>query len=340
MLAALIAFLAALVLIVTNGGGSTKHSASSGHRPTTAHRSLRHRARTGTPAPSAARKLAYRPLGTLPAGVQDPAAALISGGRVVLIGGLNAADTSSAAVTIVDSSGKTIAGPALHGAQHDAQAATLGGAVYVFGGGDIQQYGHILRYDPAAGTVSGAGQLPQPQSDVAVAAIGSTAYIVGGYNGTSYLPTILSWKPGGPAKVVGHLPAGVRYAAVAASGNRLVIAGGSLTSGATNTVYSFDPLTGTVKLIGHLPRPLTHASAATLAGASTVYVVGGRGDAVGSPTSAVEAIDPISGSVTPAGRLPGPLSDAAVVSTGGAILLAGGRSGSATQAAIGELVAR
>jgi hypothetical protein len=66
--------------------------------------------------------------------------------------------------------------------------------------------------------------------------------------------------------------------------------------------------------------------------------VGGRGDSLDSRTAAVEAINPATGRVTPAGTLPEPMSDAGVVSLGHAIVVAGGHSPSATQATVGELV--
>jgi len=271
----------------------------------------------------------------LPAAVQDPASAALGSDHVVLLGGLTAADSSTGAVTELRA-GRVQRLSRLPGVQHDAQAAALGGAVFVFGGGDRQQYGHILRYDPASAAVTRAGNLPQAQSDVAVTQIGDTAYVVGGFNGTQFLDTILAWRPGQPVRTVAHLPVGVRYAAVAPSGGRVIIAGGSLPSGASSAIYRFDPATGAVARIGRLPRPLTHAGAAALG--SQVYVVGGRGEATGTATSAIESIDPSSGAVHPAGRLPHALSDAAVVATGQSIVIAGGRSDTATQDSVDELI--
>ncbi len=49
-------------------------------------------------------------------------------------------------------------------------------------------------------------------------------------------------------------------------------------------------------------------------------------------------INPSTGAVHAAGRLPRALSDAGVLSVGNAILVAGGRTSEGTQAAVGELV--
>lgn len=277
------------------------------------------------------RRLVVSPIGALPAPVQDAAVAGLGGQRLVLIGGLDAARRSTGAITLL-SGGATKSGGVLPAVQHDAQAAALDGAVYLFGGGDAASYDHILRYEPARATVSKAGTLPQRSSDVAVTVLGGTAYVVGGYDGARALDTIVAWRPGAPARVVAHLPAGLRYAAVAAVGNRLVIAGGTTSSGTSDTISSFDPRTAAVEQIGRLPAPITHASAATVGG--LVYVVGGRQSPSGSPTDAILSIDPASGVAHRAGRLPQPLSDAAVLAVDGRIIVAGGERASAPARAI------
>ena len=167
-----------------------------------------------------------RPLGNLPVAVQDSAVAPLGLSSIVLLGGIDAGRSSTADVTVTNSGSAHAAG-ALPEPQHDAQAATLGTQVYVFGGGVVSSYDHILHYDPATRQVSAAGTLPSAASDVAVTVIGNTAYIVGGYDGAHPLDTILAWHPGAAPRVVGHLPEGLRYAAVATVDGRLIIAGGS-----------------------------------------------------------------------------------------------------------------
>jgi len=280
-------------------------------------------------------KLAYRPLFSLPAAVQDPAIARLPGGRFALLGGLDAGDTSTSNVTVVALHGPQRSA-SLPNAQHDAQAAAQNGQVYVFGGGQFSQYDHILRFDPNSGSVATAGSLPSPESDVAVASLGGVTYIVGGFDGTKSLDTIVAWSPGARARAVGHLPVGVRYAAVASAGRALLIIGGSTPTGASNAVYRFDPTTATVRRLGRMPQPITHASAAAIG--QTVYVVGGRGDNLDARSAAVWAIDPLTGHVRSAGRLPQPISDAGVVSLGDTIVVAGGKTAAGTQSGVGELV--
>ena len=212
----------------------------------------------------------------------------------------------------------------LPGPQHDAQAAALGGKVYVFGGGDTTELDHILRYDPASGAVSQVGTLPAPQSDVAVTAFGGTAYVVGGFDGINYLDTVVAWRPGSPPRVEAHLPVGLRYAAVAVADGGLLVIGGSTPVAASDAIYRFDLTTHQVRRIGTLPHPITHGNAATLG--SSVYLIGGRGDDVTAQTSAVWAVNPVTGRVRAAGRLPQPTSDAMVATIGGRIIIAGGQS--------------
>ena len=266
-------------------------------------------------------RLSYRPLFSLPTPVRDPASATIGPARFVLIGGLDASDASTAGIEVASLQGAEHSFQ-LPVAQHDAQAATLGRQVYVFGGGSFSELNHILSFDPSTGAVRGVGVLPRAQSDVAVAQLGGTAYVVGGYDGTNWLDTILAWRPGSAVRVAGRLPVGLRYSAVAAADGRLLIIGGSTPSQASNGIYSFDPATGSVRRIGRLPRPITHGSAATLG--SSVYLVGGRGDLLDAQTATVWAINPQSGAVSVAGRLPRALSDAGVVTVGAAIVVAGG----------------
>lgn len=326
----------ALVLLVPYGCGagqaSTTTGRRAGHQQTAAHHGSG-QAASGQAAPV---RLVYRPLFSLPAPLRDPASATTGPGRFVLIGGLDAADSSTAGIEAAS----------LHGiehsfslplAQHDAQAAAIDGLVYVFGGGYFSELDHILSFDPSRGVVRGVGVLPRAQSDVAVAQLGGIAYVVGGYDGTSWLNTILAWHPGGAARVVGRLPVGLRYCAVAAVGGRLLIIGGSTPSEASSSIYSFDPATGSVRRIGRLPRPITHGNAATLG--SSVYLVGGRGNLLDAQTTDVWAIDPQTGAVRAAGRLPRALSDSAVLTVGKAIVVAGGLdTGGGTVSTVGELV--
>jgi DNA-binding beta-propeller fold protein YncE len=259
------------------------------------------------------------------------------GRRLLLLGGLDAADVSTADVrTIVRGREQTIG--RLPTVFHDGAAVGIGSFAYEFGGGDgIRQLDHIVRVDPTNGSVATVGKLPAPSSDQAAAAVGAEAYVVGGYTGRAWLNTIVRWRPGKSARVVARLPVPVRYAAVGAAAGRIVIAGGSLPDGsASRTVYVFDPGTRAIRRLGALPAATTHAAAATLG--DRVLVVGGRSAEPNTPTTRIVAIDPRRGSIRLAGRLPRAVSDAAVASLGHAVIVAGGR-GDAPVAELAKLAA-
>ena len=278
--------------------------------------------------------------GRLQAPIQDAAAVPAGSRGALLVGGLTAADTSTADIVRVDQTGSRRIG-GLPTALHDAAAARLPGGVFLFGGGDgVRQHDEIVEVGPHGATTI-VGRLPAPSSDQAAAAIGGTAYIVGGYTGSRWLDTIVAWKPGSAARIVARLPSPLRYAAVTAVGGRLVIAGGSRPDGsATDAVLAYSP-GGRPVVIGRLPAPITHAAAATIG--ANAYVIGGRSAVVATPTAAIVAVDLVHHRLRPSGHLREPLSDLAAVGTGDRIIVAGGRGRGGTVdtiEALHEVVAR
>jgi DNA-binding beta-propeller fold protein YncE len=269
-------------------------------------------------------RIASRAAGSLTAPIQDAAIATF-GRRILLLGGLNSADTSTADVRAIDR-GRVRTIGRLPTVFHDGAAIRIGSFVYELGGGDgLRELNQILRVDPATGATARAGTLPAPSSDHAAAVLGGEAYVVGGYTGTSWLNTIVRWRPGQRARVVARLPTPLRYAAVTAAGGKIVIAGGSLPNGtASRAVYAFDPGTRAVRRLGNLPSPTTHAGAAALG--DRALVIGGRSAAPKTPTGRIVAVNLGNGRIGIVGRLPQPLSDAAVATLGRAIVVAGGRN--------------
>ena len=284
-------------------------------------------------------RLVERQTGALQSPVQDAAAVALGGGRVMLLGGLTASDTSRADIRVATAGGDRGAG-SLPTAVHDTAAVRLGGAVYLFGGGTNAgtQSDQIVRVPLGGGSGTVVGRLPAPSSDQSAAAIGNSAYVVGGYTGTRWLDTIVAWRPGATPHVVARLPFTLRYAAVTAVAGRLLIAGGSREDGAASSaVLEYTPGHGRVRSIGQLPEPTTHAAAAALG--AVVYVIGGRGATVGTATGRIVSIDVTTHQVRVAGSLLTPRSDLAAVSLGSSILLAGGRSANGTQSTLSTLTA-
>ncbi len=281
------------------------------------------------------RDLVEQMTGSLPSPLMDPSY-VASGGGIVLLGGLNAADTSVDTVIAAGFHGGRSLGR-LPSVRHDAAAALLGSNIYVFGGGNgPSQLSDIVRVDARTGSSSLVGHLPTASSDSTAAAIGGTAYVVGGYTGTRWLDTIIAYRPGAAAHVVAHLPHTIRYAAVTAVGSQLVIAGGSLENGtASDAVLAYAPATRRISRIGTLPAATTHAAAATLGGIA--YVIGGRGAASGTPTTSIVAIDVAHRKIRPAGQLQTARSDLAAATVGTRIIVAGGKGPAGTVSTISRL---
>ena len=205
------------------------------------------------------RDLAETVTGSLPAPLMDPSY-VSSGGRIVLLGGLDAADTSVDTVIAAGYHGSAVIGR-LPSVRHDTAAAVLGA---------LRLRVRRRERRRRSSTTSCASirrrrgrrwsrTCPAASSDSTAAAIGGTAYVVGGYTGTRWLDTIVAYRPGKPARVVAHLPQTLRYAAVTAVGETLVIAGGSLENGPRATACSHSiPATHRVtRSARSLPRPRT-----------------------------------------------------------------------------------
>jgi outer membrane protein assembly factor BamB len=195
---------------------------------------------------------------------------------------------------------------------HDAAAAGLGGSVYLFGGGESVSMPSVVRIDPRTGRATEAPALDEPLSDLGAVTIGGRPYLVGGYTGTQFASAVLRYLPHGGTTTVARLPHGTRYAGVAALGPTIYVAGGLTTGGASRTVYAIS-LDGRVRSIARLPAAEDHAALVALDG--RLYLVGGR---------RVLAIDPASGKVVVAARLPVSLSDPTATTIGKQIVVTGG----------------
>jgi hypothetical protein len=306
----------ALVAVVAGAGkggsnGSAK-TATAGAKPALG--------RHGGAMPLGLLHVSVRQTGVLPRPIQDAAAAALPADGFLLIGGLDQSEASHQEVLSGAVNGARTVGR-LPTALHDACATSLGGAAYVFGGGQLTSFAGITRVG-ANGIAQAAGSLPTAASDVGCATVDETAYVVGGYTGVEPLRTILAWRPGTAIRVVARLPQPLRYAAVAVLGRQIVIVGGTDGERASEEIYRFDPHGGSLTTVGRLPSPLTHAAAAAIDG--TVLVFGGRSATSTGQRRQILAISP-TGQVRVVGALPEPLSDMAAVTLGGHVVLAGGR---------------
>jgi DNA-binding beta-propeller fold protein YncE len=249
-------------------------------------------------------------VGSLPRPLSKASAVALPGGRLMVLGGY--AGGGSLDTIMVGTPGHLRVVGRLPRPTHDAAAVVLGGSVYLFGGGQAASDPAVVRVDPSTGAASQARALDEPLSDLGAVAIGGHAYLVGGYTGTQFASAVLRYLPGGGTKTVARLPQGTRYAGVAAIGRTIYVAGGLTTTGPTAAIYAVTP-GGAARRIGTLPAPEDHAALAALAG--KLYLVGG---------TRVLRIDPGSGAVSIAARLPVGLTDPTATTLGSRIVVAGG----------------
>ncbi len=272
----------------------------------------------------------------LPAGISREAV-LPQGRDLLIAGGLTPQATSTDAVTRLDpATGQTSRAGRLASATHDAAAAMVGGRVMVFGGGEQTSVAAVQAIRPD-GVTTVTGQLPGPRSDLSAVTVGGTVYLLGGYDGAAYDASVLATTDGRRFRTVARLPEPVRYPAVADLGGQIWVFGGQARGGITSVIQRVDPASGQATVAGHLPRPMTGASAFTLDG--TLYIAGGQVAATALATgtaspatvlttsNAVLSFDPRRHTVTTAGRLPVPVANAGVAVLSGTAFLVGGNNG-------------
>jgi hypothetical protein len=245
------------------------------------------------------------------------AAAVLSGGRVVVLGG-----SASDAVQVGPPAGPLRATATLPGTRAGAAAFLSGGSVHLIGGEDgaAPPTDEILRVDAVAGTVEPAGSFVEPIAGAGYVQGADALFVVGGWTGTQYATAVLRYTLPDTASVVARLPVATRDMAVGVRGDTIYAAGGRTADGPTDAVYAVDLAAGTVEVLGRLPEPVWGATLAVVGG--QLYVLGGRSDA--GPVRTVVRIDPARGVVERAGAMPKPLAGAAAIRVGGATFLYGG----------------
>jgi hypothetical protein len=251
---------------------------------------------------------------------------LSDGSALVVMGGLDASDSSVSGVFRVDpASGATTRLGQLVRPTHDAGGAVLAGSMFVFGGGSTSVYSSVQQFTPG-GPARLAASLPDPRADLAVTTLGTQAFLVGGYDGSVLLHDVLATTDGTDFKVVSRLAQPVRYPAVAGADGAVYVFGGEQSGGEssgspTTAIQKVDPATGATQVIGQLPAPLGHAVAAAIGG--RIVVMGGRG-ASGAPVDTVYVFDPATGALSAGPALPQPVADVGMAVIGDTVYLVGG----------------
>lgn len=244
----------------------------------------------------------------------------------LVIGGLDANESSVEGVFLLGRSGKLRSVGSLAGPLHDAAAARVGEKVLVFGGGTETSTDQVqslpARLGPGSeATATVVGHLPAVRSDLSAVTVGAEAYVLGGYDGTAPDPAVLATADGSSFQEVAELEVPARYMAVAALGGRIYAFGGETASGApTAAIQEVDPAKRSARQIGRMPHPLSHAFAVALG--PDIYVLGG--EEAGGATARGWRFDPATGKVSPAPSLPRPIAGGAVAGFGRSAYLIGG----------------
>jgi N-acetylneuraminic acid mutarotase len=246
--------------------------------------------------------------------------AVISGGQLLLLGGLSDGGSVASVLQIDPGTGAVQPVGSLAVATHDASAAALGSTTFLFGGGESVT---IDTVQALGGGRSGVvGHLPEPRSDSVAVTVGGRIYILGGFNGRVVLHDVLMTSDGTTFQVVAHLPVAVRYPGVAVVGATIYLIGGQLASGQATSIQAIDVTAGTAKVVAQLPQPIVGASGFAMG--NDVFVAGGQTGSVFR--SEVDRVDLSTGALTPVASLPGPVAVAASTSAGHTVYLAGGEN--------------
>lgn len=251
----------------------------------------------------------------LPAGLSR-AVAFLDGASVLVAGGLTDAGTTDAILKVDLPGGPTTSFGHLPAPVHDAGGALLAGRPVVVGGGDQAPETTVQTFDAVLGS------LPRPRADLVAVTVKGMLVVVGGGTAAGPDTSVLATIDGVTFRHLATLKVGVRYPAVGVVDGLIIVAGG--TSGGVDraAIQAIDPVTGVVRLIGSLPRPVSHAAALVIDG--HLLIVGGQRG--GTPLDTIDEIDPVTGTVEAKGHLPFAVSDTAPVVVGSVGYLIGGES--------------
>jgi outer membrane protein assembly factor BamB len=178
----------------------------------------------------------------------------------------------------------------------------------------------IYRLNALSGQLTFAGNLAVATHDAAAAVAGGAGYIFGG-GGASPSAAAQSVQLSGASERLAPLPAARADAAAVTIGGTVYLVGGYSGAGLLDAQVLATSSGRAYRDVAKLPVPVRYPAVAALGG--WIYVFGGE-TAAGEATSAVQAVDPFTGTAKVAGRLPEPLFSAAAGVLGGTIYIAGG----------------
>ena len=210
-------------------------------------------------------------------------------------------------------------------------AATVGGKVYMVGGGTYScgVNAMLQAYDPATNVWVNLANMPTARYELGATELNGQLYAIAGNPGCgsaaqairaveAYYPASNTWSN----KTL--LPAGSWGAGVATANGKIYVIGGF-----TNLVYCYDPAGNSWSVKTPLPAPYTFNFGATVVANGIIYVIGG------SPhLSSVYAYNPVTDSWTVKASMPTGRDSCAGAAVNGIIYVAGGFNGTSNLATV------
>jgi hypothetical protein len=176
----------------------------------------------------------------------------------------------------------------------------------------------VLRFDPATGTFTVAGQLAEPVHDAGAAELGGSVVVFGG-GGEAHTVAVVQRLGSAASQVIGSLPQPRSDLVAAAIGGRAYVLGGF--DGTTLTPDILETDDGvTFRAVARLPHPVRYPAVAV--NGSMIYLVGGQ--VGGVATNTIQSFNTGTGAVEVVGRLPFAVSDATSWFANGRLYVAGG----------------
>jgi hypothetical protein len=244
-------------------------------------------------------------------------------GRDYLFGGGGQAGTAPGQQSTVQQIGvgggtATVAGR-LPGPRSGLAAVTIGGTVYLLGGGTAAGPAGDVLASTDGRHFRTVARLPVPVRDPAVAAVGDQIWVFGGQAASGPVSDIQR------VTVPSAAPPGTAAPGPAQSSSAQP---GSAQSSPGQRQAG--PVHGHASVVGHLPHAVTGSAAVALGG--TVFIAGGQVSQPGqTPATAISgqvlSYRPGAAAVTVAGQLPVPVTGAGVAVTGSTAYLVGGNDG-------------
>lgn len=182
-------------------------------------------------------------LAELPNAVAGPAVAVYEN-EILVIGGEDAQGPTAAVVRYDAAGDRWTVGRPKPTAVADAQAAMIGGKIYVPGGRgmDGQPVRTLEIYNPRTDAWETGAELPVARSGYALVALDGKLLLFGGWDGERYSPSVFEYTPEDDQwSERAAMPTARGFAAAAVVAGRVFVIGGTANSGPLDVVEAYSP---------------------------------------------------------------------------------------------------